>query len=184
VFLTSQSLKLPVFCVYCPDKNGSKKKITMYTQWCHSAGSPEPVVKIHRVRPTACWIYLGRPYVEGRIGCWSPRNLSECVSGNTSLISFKCWYHSAQPIFKCNRNLNGFIIWSSESNLICALWNTCYNIPFTLPHDALLSALFFCDQRHTTEREKIHLQQSQSCCMVIFKQFLQIFIYFFTWLCY
>jgi hypothetical protein len=64
-------------------------------------------------------------------------------------------------MFKCNRNLNGFIIWSSESNLICALWSTCYNIQFTLPHDALLSALFFCDQRYTAEREKTHLQKSQ-----------------------
>jgi hypothetical protein len=36
-----------------------------------------------------------------------------------------------------------------------------------MPHDALSSALFFCDQRHTTEREKIHLQQSQETSNVI-----------------
>jgi hypothetical protein len=126
-----------------------------------------PVVKICRVRRTACWIYLGWPYVERRIGCWSPRNWRERVFGNNSLIHFKFWYHSIQPIFKCNRNLNGFIICSSESNLICALWNTCYNIQFTMPHDALSSALFFCDQRYTTEYEKIHLQQSQETSNVI-----------------
>jgi hypothetical protein len=33
--------------------------------------------------------------------------------------------------------------------------------------DALSSALFLCDQRYTTEREKIHLQQSQETSNVI-----------------
>jgi hypothetical protein len=36
-----------------------------------------------------------------------------------------------------------------------------------MPHDALSSALFFCDQRCTTEREKIRLQQSQETSNVI-----------------
>jgi hypothetical protein len=56
---------------------------------------------------------------------------------------------------------------SSESNLICALSNTCYNIRFTMPHDALSSALFLGDQWCTTEREKIRLQQSQGTSNVI-----------------
>jgi hypothetical protein len=107
---------------------------SVHKQRCHWAISPEPVVKIYRVCRTACWIYLGGPYIVGRIGCWSPRNQRERVFGNNLLISFKCWYHSVQPIFKCNMNWNGFIIWSSESALICALWNTCYNIQFTLMH--------------------------------------------------
>jgi hypothetical protein len=52
-------------------------------------------------------------------------------------------------------------------------------LQYSVYYDALLSALFFCDQRYTTEREKIHLQQSQSCCMVIFNQLLKIIISFF-----
>jgi hypothetical protein len=40
-------------------------------------------------------------------------------------------------------------------------------IQFNKPHDALSSALCFCDQRRTTEREKIHLQQSQETSNVI-----------------